>query len=394
MGVWEGSVTGRVVPGVFDAIVVGVGGMGSASCYELAKRGRRVLGLERFDVPHERGSSHGYTRIIRLAYYEHPAYVGLLKRAYTLWAELEARSGERLLHLTGSIDAGPPESWVFAGALESARQHDLEHEVLTSAELTRRYPAYRLPADTLALYQPQGGFLEPERATVAYVEAALGLGARIQAREAVLGWEPTRAGVRVTTDRAVYEAGSLVVTAGAWNARLLLILDGLAVPERQVLAWLQPTQPELFAPARFPVFNLLVPEGRFYGFPRFAVPGFKFGKYHHREETGDPDTLLTEPTAADEAALRDFAARYFPDGAGPTLALRPCMFTNAPDGHFIIDRHPEVPQVSFASACSGHGYKFASVIGEIMADLAERGESRHDLALFRLDRFQTARAPS
>ncbi len=372
----------------FDTIVVGVGGMGSAVCYHLAKRGRRVLGLERFDIPHTRGSSHGYTRIIRLPYYEDPAYVPLLRRAYELWEEIQQRAGEQLLHITGSIDAGTAESWVFKGALQSAQRHDLPHEVLTAGEMARRFPGYQLPGDVLGLYQPQGGFVRPERAIVAHVNGALAHGAAIHGRERVCDWQPTGdGGVRVTTDRGVYEAGSLVLTAGAWMARLVPALDGLAVPERQVLAWLQPQRPASFMPGRFPVFNLDVPEGRFYGLPVFDVPGFKIGRYRHFGEEGDPDTLPTEPDDADERMLRAFAARYFPDGAGPTMAMAACMFTNTPDGHFIIDRHPEWPQVSLASPCSGHGFKFASVIGEIMADLATHGATLHDISLFRLNRF-------
>ncbi len=372
----------------YDTIVIGVGGMGSATCYALAQRGRRVLGLERFDIPHTRGSSHGYTRIIRLPYYEHPSYVPLLKRAYELYAELEQATGRRVLYITGSIDAGPADGWVFKGALHSARLHDLPHEVLTSAELTRRYPGYHLPAATFALFQPQGGFLRPERCITAYVEAAFALGAEVHAREVVLDYGPTASGgVRVVTDRAVYEADSLVITAGAWASRLLPFLQGLAVPERQVLAWLQPQRPDLFQPDRFPVFNLEVEEGRYYGFPVFDVPGFKFGKYHHLGQTGDPDSLLSEPTAEDEALLRAFAARYFPDGTGPTMKLAACMFTNTPDEHFIIDVHPDTPQVVYASPCSGHGFKFVSVIGEILADLATTGATRHDIELLRFARL-------
>ena len=371
----------------FNVIVVGVGGMGSATCYELAKRGKRVLGLEKYDVPHDLGSSHGYTRIIRLAYYEHPSYVMLLRRAYELWAEIERKSQEKLLHITGSIDAGPADSWVFKGSLQSCIEHDLPHEVLTGKELADRFPGYQLPFATLALYQPQGGFLAPERCTVAYVEAAQALGAEIHGREEVLAWEPLGEGVRVITNRATYEADRLVITAGSWNANMVPFLNGLAVPERQVLAWLQPERPELFTSERFPVFNLLVDEGRYYGFPIHSVPGFKFGKYHHFEETGRPEQLHFEPTHDDEEMLREFAARYFPLGAGPTMTLKACMFTNSPDNHFIIDLHPQYPQVSFAAGFSGHGYKFASVTGEIMADLAERFESRHEISLFRVDRL-------
>jgi len=376
----------------FDVIVVGVGGMGSAACFELAKRGKRVLGLEQFDIPHTRGSSHGVNRIIRLAYYEHPSYVPLLKRAYELFHELEGRAGEQLLHYTGSVDAGPADSEVFTGALQSARLYDLPHEVLDGAELTRRFPGYRFPRDHMALLQPQGGFLASERCIVAFATAAMHLGAEIHGRERALEFAPTpSSGVRVRTDRGEYFADSLVITAGAWDGRLLPHLRDLAIPERQVLAWLRPTQPELFQAARFPVFNALVEEGRYYGFPEFGIPGFKFGRYHHFEETGDPDTLTRsaqgEPRPDDERMLREFAARYFPDGCGPTLSLAACMFTNTPDGHFIIDRLTDMPQVVYASPCSGHGFKFTAVLGEVLAELAVSGATRHDISFFRCDRF-------
>lgn len=371
----------------YDVIVVGVGGMGSATCYHLARRGKRVLGLERYGIPHTRGSSHGYTRIIRLAYYEHPSYVLLLRRAYELWREIQETAGEQLLYITGSIDAGPEHEWVFKGSWESCRLHDLPHEVLTGAELRRRYPGYHLPADTLALLQPDGGFLRPERCIVSYVRAAQALGAEIHGHEQVLEWEPMAGGVRVRTDRDVYEAEKLVISAGAWNGDLLDCLQGLTVPERQVLAWLQPTRPEYFQLDSFPVFNLLVEEGRFYGFPVFDVPGFKFGKYHHLQESGQADIVDRAAHEYDEQMLRQFAERYFPDGCGPTMNLETCLFTNTADNHFVIDVHPTYPQVCFASPCSGHGFKFASVIGEVMADLAEIGITRHDISLFRLERL-------
>lgn len=371
----------------YHTIVVGVGGMGSAVCYELAKRGKRVLGIERFDIPHDQGSSHGHTRIIRLAYYEHPSYVILIKRAYELWAEIERRTGKRLLIKTGSIDAGPSDSWVFKGSLQSCVEHDLSHQVLTGKEINQRFPGYNFPHDLMGVFQPDGGFLLPEPTTVAYVEAAHEMGAEIHGREEVLDWEPLGDGVRVITDRSEYQADSLVFTGGAWNANLLPFLKRLAVPERQVLAWLQPEKPHLFSPERFPVFNVLVPEGRYYGFPVYNIPGFKFGKYHHFEEVVNPDLFYGEPLMEDEEMLREFASRYFPQGAGPTMSLKACMFTNSPDKHFIIDLHPEFPQVSYAAGFSGHGYKFASVVGEILADLAERRDSRHNITLFNLARL-------
>ncbi len=372
----------------FDVIVVGVGGMGSATVWQLARRGRRVLGLERFDIPHAMGSSHGITRIIRLPYYEDPRYVPLLKRAYELWHEIEAVSGERLFVKTGSIDAGPEDGELFQGALASARLHHIEHEVLTGAQVADRFPAYRLPAAHRAVYQPDGGFITSVRAIVAHVRAAQSAGAEIHARERVLLWEAHGTErVSVVTDKGRYQAARLVLAAGAWMGEMAAALKRVAVPERQVLAWLQPRRPELFEPARFPVFNVAVEEGRYYGLPVFEVPGFKFGRYHHRGEiVAAADELRCEPDAEDERLLRQFAERYFPDGSGATMALRTCTFTNTPDEHFIIDRHPEFPQVVIASPCSGHGYKFCSVVGEVLADLATDGRTRHDIDFLRLNR--------
>ena len=371
----------------YDAIVLGLGGMGSATLFHLARRGLRVLGVERFDLVHEYGSSHGLTRIIRLAYWEHPTYVALLRRAYELWRELEGLAGEQLLHITGSVDAGPEGGAIFQGALRSSELHGLAHEVMDGEELHRRYPGYRLPKEIRCLYQPEGGFLLPERCDVAHVEQALAMGAEVRCREEVLDWEANGGRVRVRTSRGAYEAGRLVICAGPWASKLIPELAGLAVPERQVLAWLQPTRPDRFRPAAFPVFNLEVEEGRFYGFPSFLIPGFKFGKYHHRGERVDPDTVNRNPEPEDEELLRAFARRYFPEGEGPTLMLKACMFTNTPDRHFILDRHPAHPEVSIAAACSGHGYKFCSVVGEVMADLVQEERGRHDIGFFRLGRF-------
>jgi sarcosine oxidase len=371
----------------YDVIVLGLGGMGSATLFHLARRGLRVLGLERYDLLHEHGSSHGLTRIIRLAYWEHPTYVALLRRAYELWRELEALSAEQLLYITGSVDAGLPGSSVFKGALQSSELHGLSHEVMDGAELHRRFPGYRLPAEMQCLYQPDGGFLLPERCNVAQVARAHLKGAEPHFREPVVEWGAAKDRVWVRTTRRQYEAGRLVICAGPWAAKLIPELDGLAVAERQVLAWLQPTRPQLFELSSFPVFNLEVEEGRFYGFPSFLVPGFKFGKYHHRGEVVDPDEVSREPDEADEALLRGFARRYFPDGAGATLMLKSCLFTNSPDRHFILDLHPDHPEVAIAAGFSGHGYKFCSVVGEIMADLAQKGETRHEIGFFGLKRF-------
>jgi sarcosine oxidase len=374
----------------YDAIVIGVGGMGSATLWQLARRGVKVLGLERFDVPHEMGSSHGVTRIIRLAYYEHPSYVPLLKRAYELWRELQERGGEQLLYITGGLDCGPDGSEIIQGSRLSCDLHGLDYELLDADEIGRRWPGYQLPRSLVAVFQPEGGFLLPERCIVSHVSQAQALGAEVHARERVLSWEEANGGVRVRTDRGEYDAARLIITAGPWIRDLVEPLRGLAEPERQVLAWLQPTAPEKFALGRFPVFNGMFETGRFYGFPVFGIPGFKFGLYHHLGEQVDPDAMDRQPNARDEAILRAFAEQYFPEGAGPTMALKSCIFTNSPDEHFTIDRHPDAPNVVFASACSGHGFKFCSVVGEILAEMAMDGGTRHDVALFQLARFAPA----
>ncbi|HLI50404.1 MAG TPA: N-methyl-L-tryptophan oxidase, partial [Thermomicrobiaceae bacterium] len=362
----------------YDTIVVGLGGMGSATLYHLSRRGERVLGLEQFDIPHSMGSSHGVTRIIRLAYFEDPSYVPLLRRAYELWRELESSFGEQLLHITGSIDAGLPDGTVIQGALRACAEHDLPHEVLSAQELAKRFPGYHLPDTMQAVFQPDGGFLMSERCIVAHVMGALAAGATVRGREPVNDWEVDAAQdvVRVRTSRDVYEARRLVITAGAWAGKLVPELEELAVPERQVLAWLQPNRPDEFTPERFPVFNLEAPEGHLYGFPVYSIPGFKVGLYHHLNEVIDPDTFdRSDFNQRDEEILRSITASYFPEAVGPTLSLKCCMFTNSPDEHFIIDRHPLHEQVILAAGFSGHGYKFCSVAGEILADLAQEGET-------------------
>ncbi|HSA54904.1 MAG TPA: N-methyl-L-tryptophan oxidase [Gemmatimonadaceae bacterium] len=373
----------------YDTIVIGIGGMGSAAAFHLARRGLRVLAFERFALPHDLGSSHGVTRIIRLAYYEHPSYVPLLRRAFALWRDLERESGTRLLHVTGAVDAGPPGSRVFEGSRLSCEVHDLPHEVLTSAELSRRFPAFHLPAEHLAVVQPDGGFLLPERCIETHVRLARAHGADVRTGVRVTRWEAAASGVVVHVDGETHRAPQLVVTAGPWVPSLVPTLAPHLVVERQVVAWFSVTEPEHFVPGRFPVFVMNADEGHFYGFPEFGVPGFKIGKYHHRGEAVDPDRIDRAVHGEDIAPLHAFVGRYFPGGAGPLLKSSVCMFTNTPDEHFLIDRLPDAPQVVIVSACSGHGFKFTSVIGEIVADLVQRDFTAHDIALHGLSRLPT-----
>ena len=361
--------------------------MGSAAAYHLAKRGLAVAGVEQFEPGHDRGSSHGLSRIIRLAYFEHPSYVPLLRRAFTLWRELEEEAGERLLHVTGAIDAGLPGSRVLEGSLESCRVHGLRHEVLTGAEVNRRFPGYNLPDEYRAVLQPDGGFLEPERCIQAHVRLATERGATILTGRRVRGWRQDTDSVVVVLDDGEIRARQIVISAGAWIPQLVPSLASLLRPERQVVGWFGITEGGAFAPASFPVFVMTTPHGHFYGFPEFGVPGFKIGKYHHRSEPADPDAVRRSVDTDDEAVLRSCVRDFFRGADGPLLRASTCMFTNTPDEHFIIDRLPEIPEALVVSACSGHGFKFCSVVGEIVADLVTEGSTSHDLSLFRLDRF-------
>ncbi|HUI96558.1 MAG TPA: N-methyl-L-tryptophan oxidase [Xanthobacteraceae bacterium] len=371
----------------FDVAVVGLGVTGGAALHRLARRGCRVVGIERFTPGHDRGSSHGATRIIRLGYFEHPSYVPLVRAAFALWRALERDAGASLLRVTGIIEIGAPDSELVTGTLRSAREHALDHEPLDAAGLMRRFPAFRVPENFVGVYQPEGGILAAEPAVLAQIALAQAAGAEVRANETVHAIEPRPDGVRIVTDRGSVEAAQAIVAAGPWAKRLL---PGLVLPirvTRQVVGWFAPADPRLFAPERCPVFLIDSGAGMFYGFPAGHRPGIKFAKHHHDDEAVDPDAPARPMTDADEATLRAALAAHVPAANGRRLDAQTCLYTMAPDGHFIIDRLPAVPQVIVASPCSGHGFKFAPVVGEILADLATAGTTRHDISRFRLARF-------
>jgi len=374
----------------FDVAVIGLGVMGSSTLEQLARRGCRTIGLERYTPGHERGSSHGETRVIRLGYFEHPSYVPLLRAAYAGWRDLEARAATPLLTITGIVEIGMPHCELIAGTLASARQHKLTHEVLDAEQLMARFPAFRVPDDFVGVFQPDGGFLRAEPALTAMQQIAREAGAELRFCQQVLAVEPRGAGVRITTERGEVHAACAIVTAGAW---LKSILPQLAMPlrtTRQVLGWFAPRQESdsaLLDRARFPVFLLQDEGGLLYGFPADAAGRVKFARHHHFDEEVDPDYYERAVLTADETAIRRMAADYVPGANGPLLAAKTCLYTMTPDDHFIIDRHPEHPQIIVASPCSGHGFKFAPVIGEILADIALGGTTRHDISRFSLARF-------
>jgi sarcosine oxidase len=370
----------------FDVAVIGLGVMGSAALAALARRGQRVVGIDRFAPGHDRGSSHGATRVIRLGYFEHPSYVPLLRTAYPLWRELEARSGEPLLTVTGILEMGTPRSELVDGTLQSAQLHGLPHELLDAPGLMKRFPAFRVPDDFIGVFQPDGGFLRAEPAVAAFQAVARKAGAGLRMEERVVAVEPSGDGVRVTTERSEVLAGCAIVAAGPWLTSLLPQAPAPVRVTRQVLAWFEPADRSRFAAGRFPVFFLQNQDGFFYGFPADAT-GVKVAKHHHLDETVDPDRCDRTASAADEAVIRSAVKAHLPDADGPLVAARTCLYTMAADGDFIIDRLPGHPQIIVASPCSGHGFKFAPIIGEILADLATTGHTDHDISRFSLRRF-------
>ena len=379
--------------GLYDVIVVGLGGMGSAAAYQLAGRHRRVLGLEQFTPAHDRGSSHGQSRIIRKAYFEAPDYVPLVLRSYELWRQLEHETGVQLLRTTGGLMLGASDSAVVSGSIRSAQEHGLPHEILDAAALRKRFPPFRPPAGTLALFETDAGALDPEAAVRAHLDRAAHRGAGLHFREAVLDWRANAGGkgVVVSTRQGRYEAERLVITAGPWAAQLL---QSLALPlavERQVQFWFEPlASGEAFLPERFPIYVWELPDGAsIYGFPALGGPadGIK-AAIHHRGSACSPDTIDREVHADEIDRMRAYLAAFIPDLAGPCLRAVTCMYTNTPDLHFIIALHPEYPQVALAAGFSGHGFKFVPVVGEILADLALTGSTAHPITLFTPERFR------
>ncbi len=369
-------------------VVVGLGAMGSAALSALARRGARVLGIERFTPGHDKGSSHGGTRVIRLGYFEHPSYVPLLRRSYELWRELEAASGQALLHITGIAEIGAPDGMVVPGTLLASRTHDLPHEVLEARALMERFPAFRIPPDFVGVVQPDGGFVAVEPAIDAQLALAKAAGAEVLTGTTVQSIAPHRNGVRISIEGDRIDAGQAIVSAGPWVKRLLPDLPVQLRVTRQVMAWFRPLDAASFAGGRFPVFVLESRHGVHYGFPPYGADRVKVAKHHHADQAVDPDRYDRTVSAADESLIRSALADHIPAASGRLLAAKTCLYTMTPDGDFIIDRMPGATDIIVASPCSGHGFKFAPAIGEILAELATAGTSRHDISRFRIGRFR------
>jgi sarcosine oxidase len=375
----------------FDVIVVGLGAMGGATAFHLARRGQRVLGLERFKRGHARGSSHGESRIIREIYFEHPLYVPIVRRAYELWHELERESGQRLLTITGGLMIGPADGRLVTGVLESAATHGIPHEVLSAVELRARFPGFDVSETAVAVVDARAGYLDADACVRAHLAVATRSGAELHFDERVVAWESDGQIVTVETDRGRYSAHQLVVSAGPWVNALMPDLDLPLSVERQVLVWLEPTtHAEWYTPTRFPIYLWEYGAGQLaYGFPRLAQ-GVKAAVFHAGEIVRDPDAMRRQVAPEEIQRVRDALRHILPDVADGALRdAKVCPFTDTPDTHFLIDFHPSFANVLVSSPCSGHGFKFASAIGELQAELLVDGRSRFDVSPFRLARFPT-----
>ncbi len=381
---------------IFDVIVVGVGSMGAPACYQLAKRGVKVLGLEQGSLPSPLAAFAGATRVIRLSYTEHPGYVPLLRGAYKLWDELGEATGREFLKRTGAVYLGPPEGYLVGGAKQSAEEHGLKHTIYSADELRERWPQFQLPDGFVGMHEEEGGYVYSEQSVAAYADLALREGAELLGHEPVTDWRTEDGGVVVRTERGEYHAGHVVFTTGAWSGKLLQQLGVELTVTRSVPCWTWPREPELFTEDRFPVWMADADKGAvYYGFP--LTPdgsggvGLKAALHFPSRET-DPDTVVREPEPGEEEEVRGGLRRFVPGGDGLLLSQRVCLYHNTPDGHFIVDRHPECDRAIMACGFSGHGFKFASVMGAVLADLATEGKTDWPIGFLGLSRFSESRA--
>ncbi|BBY16219.1 N-methyl-L-tryptophan oxidase [Mycolicibacterium litorale] len=367
----------------YDVIVIGLGGMGSAAAYHLAARGQRVLGLEKFTPAHDKGSSHGGSRIIRQSYFEDPAYVPLLLRAYELWDRLATESAREVYRMTGGLFIGPPDCLTVAGSLLASRQWDLPHEVFDADEIRARYPAFTPRDGDIALFEAKAGFARPEMTVQAHLDLAQRAGATLRFGEEVTAWAETGGGVSVTTADGTYTAGQLVICPGAWAPQLLAEFGIPITVERQVLYWLDPVG----GVGPFVDHPIFIAENeraeQIYGFPAIDGPagGVKVA-FFRKGVVCTPDTIDREVHEQEIGEMRDEVARLLPALDGPCVHSATCMYSNTPDQHFVIARHPDSANVTVACGFSGHGFKFVPVVGEILADLATTGATDHPIDLF------------
>ena len=380
----------------YDVIVLGLGAMGSAAAQHLAERGAKVLGIDQFAPPHDKGSSHGDTRMIRQAYWESPDYIPLVLRAYELWEKLEKDANAKLLTITGGLILGSTGSQLVRGGIAAAEAHGIRYSVLTPAEIRERFPAITPLESDVAVHEERAGFLFPEECVRAQLRVAARRGAELHFNEKVVNWRAHANRVEVMTDRAVYEAERMVIGAGPWANEMLARLFPLRVT-RQVMTWIRPTGGvEPFLPSRFPVFLSESPENgkHGYGFPAVDGPsGGVKAAIHGSDVECTPETIDRVIHEIDGAEVIRKLRPRFPTLDGEILKAQTCMYTMTPDEHFILGQHPESQRVSIACGFSGHGFKFAPVVGEILADLATTGQTNHPIRIFSPTRFSAREFP-
>lgn len=374
----------------YNVIVLGLGAMGSAAAQHLAERGSRVLGIEQFASPHDKGSSHGGSRMIRQAYFESPDYIPLVLRAYELWRKLERDTGTHLLNITGGMNVGSADGTLVMRTVAASTQHSIPFEVLQGREITARFPqVIPLPGD-VAVHETNAGYLAPEECIRSQLARASHAGAELKFEESVVSWSAGGDRVEVRTAKGTYSASHLVITAGPWANQAL---DGI-VPlrvTRQVMAWIQPTTGVTpFLPDHFPVFLLEDAGGgaHGYGFPAIDGPrgGMKVA-IHGSAHVCTPESVDREIHEHDLRRIIEQLRVRIPALDGEVLRAQTCMYTMSPDEHFVIGPHPQFASCSIACGFSGHGFKFANVVGEILADLAMHGSTTHPIDLFAPERF-------
>ena len=370
----------------YDAIVLGTGGAGSSALYHLATRGLSVLGLDRFDAGHDRGSSHGHTRIIRKAYYEHPDYDPLLQRAYQLWEQLQQASGKSIYVPAGLLSVGPPTGSIIQGIQASAREHRLPLEQLSAEEVAARWPGYRIPEGYTGLFEEEAGFLMVEEAVRVHIEQAQQTGATFLSDQAVVDWSIDGANVLVRTETDQFSAARLIITAGSWSADLLGKLGFELRILRKALHWYRVAADQYQCSQGAPTFFYDTPDGYFYGFPAIDGRGLKVAQHTGGEVVTDPLQVDRELDVREQAQVASFLSHFLPAVSSEATDHAVCLYSMTADEHFVIDRHPEHAQVVFAAGLSGRGFKFTSVVGSILADLAIAGETSLPIDFLRHDR--------
>jgi len=369
----------------YDVIVIGTGGIGSAAAFHLARRGARVLGLDRFPGGHANGSSHGETRLIRKAYFEHADYVPLLECAYVLWRELEDQSGEPLFRQVGLVEAGPRDGRLVGGVKDTAHRHKLVLEDVARTDFGARFPFGLAPGE-VAVFEREAGFLFVERCVLAHLRLAAAAGAEIVTGEPVVSWQATGGGVAVETATHRYRAGQLVITAGAWAAGLLADLAIPLTVRRKHLHWYACGDPRYSTDRGCPCFFYETPAGLFYGFPEVNGGGVKVAEHTGGADIADPLTDDKAVELQDRARVEAFIRDYLPGVSMTPVRHAVCYYTMTPDEHFVVDRHPGHGNVALVAGLSGHGFKFASVLGEILAELTLDGATRQPIGFLGLDR--------